>query len=65
MSDAKANIDYFRRDYNSYLPHISLQRKTPEETETEYVKTPEFSTFELSENESRSNLTKLFNETLN
>ena len=41
--------------------HCALQRKTPEETETEYVKNPDFSTFELSENESRSNLTKLFN----
>ena len=37
--------------YQNLLSSIqsSLQRKTPEETETEYVKNPEFSTFELSE----------------
>ena len=34
--------------------HCALQGMMPEETETEYVKNPEFSTFELSENESRS-----------
>ena len=44
-----SEIESFRRDYNSYRPHSSLQGMTPEEAETEYVKNPEFSTFELSE----------------
>ena len=49
LSDARAKIESFRRDYNTYRPHSSLQGMTPEEAEIEYVRNPEFSTFELSE----------------
>jgi len=49
LSDARAKIESFRRDYNSYRPHSSLQGMTPEEAEKESTEKSEFSTFELSE----------------
>ena len=49
LSDARAKIESFRRDYNSYRPHSSLQGMTPEEAEKESTEKPEFSIFELSE----------------
>lgn len=48
LSDARAKIEAFRRDYNSYRPHSSLQGMTPEEAEKESTEKPEFSIFELS-----------------
>jgi putative transposase len=49
LSDARAKIESYRREYNAYRPHSSLQGMTPEEAENECTKNPGFSTFELSE----------------
>lgn len=49
LLDTRAKIESFLRDDNSYHLHSSLQRMTPEEAENEFVKNPEFSTFELYE----------------
>lgn len=33
LQDARAIIDSWRRDYNSYRPHSSLQDRTPDQME--------------------------------
>lgn len=54
LSDARAKIEPFRRDYNSYRPHSSLKGMTPEEAEIEYVKNPKFLLLNCPKSGSRS-----------
>jgi len=37
LCDARAKIEYWRRDYNAYRPHSALQGKTPEEAKVEML----------------------------
>ena len=37
LQDARAKIELWRRDYNSYRPHSSLQDRTPEQVEFEVL----------------------------
>jgi putative transposase len=48
LEDARDKIESFRRDYNEFRPHSSLQGKTPSQVEWEIQKDPEISTLELS-----------------
>jgi len=48
LEDARGKIELFRREYNEYRPHSSLQGKTPSQMEWEIQKDPEISTLELS-----------------
>lgn len=48
LEDARGKIELFRREYNEYRPHSSLQGKTPSQMEWEIQKDPEISTLEVS-----------------
>jgi len=48
LDDARDKLESYRRDYNTYRPHSSLQGLTPEEVEIQLMKYPEFSTLEVS-----------------
>jgi len=48
LDDARDKIESFRRDYNDFRPHSSLQGKTPSQVESDLAKNPEISTLELS-----------------
>lgn len=48
LEDARDKIESFRREYNEYRPHSSLQGKTPSQVEWEIQKDPEISTLEVS-----------------
>lgn len=49
LQDARAKIELWRRDYNSYRPHSSLQDRTPEQVEFEMLKYRENSNLAVSE----------------
>ena len=48
LHDARLKIDSWRRDYNTYRPHSSLQGLTPEEVEYEMLNDKENSNLALS-----------------
>ena len=48
LSNAKAKIEAFVREYNGYRPHSSLHGKTPKMLEIEWTKRPENSILEQS-----------------
>ncbi len=48
LDDARDKLESYRRDYNTYRPHSSLQGLTPEEVEIQLTKYPEFSTLDVS-----------------
>ncbi len=48
LDDAKDKIESFRRDYNAFRPHSSLQGKTPDQVESEIELNPKNSILELS-----------------
>jgi putative transposase len=48
LEDARSKIESFRRDYNEFRPHSSLQGKTPDQVESGMQKDPEISTLEVS-----------------
>lgn len=48
LEDARDKIESFRRDYNEFRPHSSLQGKTPDQVESGMQKDPEISTLEVS-----------------
>lgn len=48
LQDARDKIELWRRDYNEFRPHSSLQGLTPDQVESEMQKAPEISTLELS-----------------
>ena len=48
LDDARDKIESWRRDYNDFRPHISLQGLTPNQVESGLEKYPEISTLELS-----------------
>jgi putative transposase len=48
LEDARLKIESFRRDYNEFRPHSSLQGKTPDQIESEIQMNPEISILEVS-----------------
>jgi len=48
LDDARDKIESWRRDYNDFRPHSSLQGLTPDQVESDMQKYPEISTLELS-----------------
>jgi putative transposase len=46
LDDARHKIDEWKRDYNGFRPHSSLDDKTPNEVHNECLNKPEFSTYE-------------------
>jgi putative transposase len=48
LDDARDKIESWRRDYNDFRPHSSLQGLTPDQVESDMLKYPEISTLELS-----------------
>jgi putative transposase len=48
LDDARDKIESFRRDYNDFRPHSSLQGKTPSQVESDLARNPEISSLELS-----------------
>jgi len=48
LEGARVKLELFRREYNEYRPHSSLQGKTPSQMEWEIQKDPEISTLEVS-----------------
>ncbi len=48
LQDARDKIESWRRDYNSYRPHSSLQDRTPEQVESEVLNYKENSNLDVS-----------------
>jgi putative transposase len=48
MEDAQSKVERFRRDYNEYRPHSSLQGLTPDQVESGFQNNPENSILALS-----------------
>jgi putative transposase len=48
LEDAQEKIDLWRRDYNSFRPHSSIDDMTPDELEEECNAKPEFYSLEVS-----------------
>lgn len=49
LSDARDKIESWRREYNDYRPHSSLQDRTPNQVENEVLNYKEFSNLAVSE----------------
>jgi len=48
LEDARSKVELYRRDYNEYRPHSSLQGLTPDQIESGFRLDPEISTLGLS-----------------
>jgi putative transposase len=48
LDDARDKIESWRREYDDFRPHSSLQGLTPNQVESDMEKYPEISTLELS-----------------